>query len=307
MPMGAFDSSPFSKASDPASYWPGVPGDPGLVNYRGLHDQSLPIGSNFGFPPRQDLLLSANPHGDSSQLGSTPGYHHNRSSPYQIPNSEPVRTVMAASNPPRRTLPPGPPHAFSWPAQMPLAQQPGQNRHMSLPPSRAGSVGPDDILAPEEIINPLGAMSNMAGLVEAAVERAREEQLEKAANSVISPSKRAMETGPATESSDTARSIKIPRFSAPSPTGPAVIESQNIPPTSGPAKRMMKTKKKHIHAYPDAVAEGFVSEAEGRELMQMYVDLPLSFWVAFLDRSSFYDGASSFIPCYDPDVDTWEA
>ena len=275
MTMGAYDSSTFGNSSDPASFWTGVPGHPSLMTYKGLHDQSLPIGPNFGFPPRQDLLPSSNPHGDGSQLASASGYHRNRSSPYQLPNSEPARAVPAESNFHRRTLPPGPPHAFSWPAQVPLAQQSSQNRHMSLPPSRAGSVGPDDILAPEEIINPLGAMSNMAGLVEAAVERAREEQVERAVKSVISPSKRAMETLPTTDTSDAARSTKMPRFSAPSPTGPVVIEAQNIPPTSGPARRKVTTKKKHIHAYPDAVAEGFVSEEEGRELMQMYVDLCL--------------------------------
>lgn len=102
--------------------------------------------------------------------------------------------------------------------------------YMSLPPSRAVSESPDDILAPEEIINPLGALSNMAGLVEAAVERAKEEQ-----------------------------GSPVDLRQRPTQSGPSITENQ------GPKKR----KRVHIHAYPDAVGEGLVSDSEGRELVKM--------------------------------------
>ena len=120
---------------------------------------------------------------------------------------------------------------------------------ISIPPSRLGSPGADeDILGPEEITNPLGALDNMAGLVEAAVERAREEQ---------SPLKRPSE-------SKDERPVKKTRFSPEHPSGPIITEAQNLPPT-----RKRRSKRTHIHAYPDAVSEGYVSEAEGRELMAM--------------------------------------
>lgn len=146
---------------------------------------------------------------------------------------------------PRRPPPPAPTHSESWP------QAQTRNMHMSLPPSRGGSVTPDDILAPGEIINPLGAMTNMAGLVEAAVHRARNEGLD--------GSVQAME-----ESSSNMRRRPSPGM----PHGPVVVEAQNLPAQSTRDKKKI-TKQRHIHAYPDAVEEGFVTEQEGRELMAM--------------------------------------
>jgi hypothetical protein len=137
---------------------------------------------------------------------------------------------------------------------------------MSLPPSRAGSVGPEDILGPEEIINPLGAMSSMAGLVEAAVERAREEQ-EKSGSGQSSGSEKRGSDGSGGADAST-RPKKKARFSSSPPTGPTVVEWQNLPP--GSAKEKGKGKKKtHVHMYPDAVTEGLVSEEEGKEMMSM--------------------------------------
>jgi len=140
---------------------------------------------------------------------------------------------------------------------------------MSLPPSRAGSEGPDDILAPDEIINPLGSMSNMAGLVEAAVERAREERGRASASPVAA--KRM-----SVDSSDHAmdeRGLKKARFSSNPTSGgtpaPAVVEAQGLPQTLAPSKPKSKRKKTHTHAYPDCVDEGIVSEEEARELMGM--------------------------------------
>lgn len=162
--------------------------------------------------------------------------------------------------------------AFDWPPSSTTAQQPQQpqqpekQRHMSLPPSRAGSVGPEDILGPEEIINPLGAMSSMAGLVEAAVERAREEQ-EKGGSGQSSGSEKRGSDGSGGADAST-RPKKKARFSPSPPTGPTVVEWQNLPP--GSAKEKGKGKKKtHVHMYPDAVTEGLVSEEEGKEMMSM--------------------------------------
>ncbi len=53
------------------------------------------------------------------------------------------------------------------------------------------------------------------------------------------------------------------------PHGPTIQESQNLPPQSSKDRARKAAKKTHIHAYPDIVEEGFVSEAEGRELMNM--------------------------------------
>lgn len=132
---------------------------------------------------------------------------------------------------------------------------------MSLPPSRAGSVGAEDILGPDHITNPLGAMSNMAGLVEAAVARARDDAAEGSAKEKSS-SKR---TG---DQSDNSGPTKKTRFSPTEPSGPTVLETQQLP-WKGTSKGKGKAKRKHIHAYPDAVAEGLVSEEEGRELIAL--------------------------------------
>ncbi|WVQ98787.1 hypothetical protein IAU59_005918 [Kwoniella sp. CBS 9459] len=168
-----------------------------------------------------------------------------------------------------------------------------QTQHMSLPPSRAGSVGPDDILGPEEIINPLGQMSNMAGLVEAAVERAREEQAKASSQDGASPLKRSgsdMEKVATTEES--AKPTKKARFTSPQPPGTAqiVYENQNLPPRPIVPGSKRSPMKPHIHDFPDVVTEGFVSEAEGRELLNI-----------------FYSGSSNFIPCFDPINDTWDS
>ena len=94
-------------------------------------------------------------------------------------------------------------------------------------------------MGPEKINAPLESMSNMAGLVEAAVERAREERVNPNAKRQI-------------EGAD--RPIKKARF--------------GDEPVSG---RKMKLRKTHVHAYPDVVDEGIVGEAEAKELFGMWV------------------------------------
>ncbi|KAL1406859.1 hypothetical protein Q8F55_006268 [Vanrija albida] len=169
-------------------------------------------------------------------------------------------------------------------------QPPQSDRHMSLPPSRAGSEGPDDILAPEDIINPLGTMSNMAGLVEAAVERARQEQ-RSTPIAVQPPGPPGVQKREADHQDDGQPQQKKARFSDHiSPKPPAVVEAQGLPQTLAPPKPKSKVKKTHVHAYPDVVDEGYVSEEEARELMGLY-----------------YTGSCNFLPCYDPTFDTWES
>lgn len=138
------------------------------------------------------------------------------------------------------------------------------------------------MLGPDDIVAPLGAMSNMAGLVEAAVERAREEKARGDSVSASTPGKR--------ESDDDKGGIQKKARMSFSSDGPAVVEAQGLPQTLAPPKPKSKVKKTHVHAYPDAVELGIVSEEEGRELMSIY-----------------YSGSSNFIPCYDPSFDTWES
>ena len=187
---------------------------------------------NFGFPPKQEILIA--PRFDGSEPGSTPSYR-SQASPY-VP-LDAFKHIGGM---------PGLPVDFLRAApSVPL---------QSLPPSRLGSPGADqDILAPEEITNPLGALSNMAGLVEAAVERAREEG---------TPLKRPMEAVPDMP-------YKKARFDHDEPLGPTITETQNLAPSGS---RKGKGKRTHIHAYPDAVSEGYISEDEGKELLQMSVN-----------------------------------
>ncbi|WVW83043.1 hypothetical protein I302_105060 [Kwoniella bestiolae CBS 10118] len=188
------------------------------------------------------------------------------------PPTEPRRPVVLDENLRRQSVPVGIPTIPAWPLGH-LAEQEHHTRHMSLPPSRAGSMGPEDILGPEEIINPLGEMSNMAGLVEAAVERAREEQANSGSTNGGTPMKRSgsdMErSGSGNEEKKTA---KRARFVPPHPVayGPVIYENQNLPPVPmGPGFKA-GPKRQHIHAFPDVVTEGLVSEEEGREMLQIY-------------------------------------
>lgn len=163
----------------------------------------------------------------------------------------------------RRPLPPpsssgsagSPWQVFATPGANP------SNQHLSLPPSRAGSETPEDFLAPDDIVGPLGAMSNMAGLVEAAVERAREER-----SSISSPVGAKRSSLAEGDGSTDDRGTKRARFGS---NIPAVVEAQGLPQTLAPTKPKSKVKRTHVHAYPDCVDSGFVSEEEARELMGM--------------------------------------
>jgi hypothetical protein len=147
------------------------------------------------------------------------------------------------------------------PASAYLQQHTHQAIDMSLPPSRAGSVGAEDILGPDHITNPLGAMSNMAGLVEAAVKRAKDESGDSSTDN--GNGKR---TGGERESDGP---VKKTRFSPTEPSGPSVVEIQQLPWKGSSSKAKSRSKRKHIHAYPDAVAEGLVSEEEGKEMLAL--------------------------------------
>ncbi|KAL7424072.1 hypothetical protein Q5752_001657 [Cryptotrichosporon argae] len=223
-------------------------------------------------PPPQTLNPSTSLH--YSPSGVTPPFHAS------VSTISPYATQLAGSA-----------DAYGSPAHAPKALRPAwpsvprQEVHMSLPPSRAGSEAPADILAADEIVNPLGTMSNMAGLAEAAVKLARERE--------ASTSETPDEHGRAAQHDGTAKRdaageagapVKRARFNS---VPHAVVES---PQSVSTGKGRSRSKKTHVHAYPDAVTEGFVSEEEGRELMRI-----------------FYAGSSNFIPCFDPTFDTWEA
>lgn len=143
------------------------------------------------------------------------------------------------------------------------------NQHLSLPPSRSGSETPDDFLTAEGITAPLGAMSNMAGLVEAAVERAREERSSQSPANLLKRASFGDDDGSMDD-----RGAKKAKLGSNAPAvvegqGPAVVEAQGLPQTLAPPKPKSKVKKTHVHAYPDCVGAGFVTEEEGRELLGM--------------------------------------
>lgn len=148
----------------------------------------------------------------------------------------------------------------------------------SLPPSRSGSEAPEDILGAEEIINPLGSMSKMAGLVEAAVERAREEENRSDDDPSVASLKRS-------RSRENLGSRKARRGSQ-----RVIIEAQGLPQPVTDEGPKPRTQKAHIHSLLDVVDEGMVSEEEARELMAIY-----------------FQGSSHFVPCYDPQHDTWDS
>lgn len=128
----------------------------------------------------------------------------------------------------------------------------------SLPTSRGGSETPDDILAPEEIINPLGSMSTMAGAVEAAVKQSK-----------TGGGEGGKRGNDAQDGALPGRPAKKSRQSPILPHGPVIREAQNLPPQSSKDRVKKAGKKTHIHAYPDIVEEGLITEQEGRELMAM--------------------------------------
>lgn len=216
------------------------------MSHRSPSYSAFPPGTvNFGFPPRQDVGS------DTASINS-----RNQPSPYNI------LTTSDAARPSPQDLSTME-GAFRRPALPASTLTHTQNllaNEISLPPSRAGSVGAEDILGPDHITNPLGAMSNMAGLVEAAVARARDDAAEGSKEN--NSSKRGA------DHSESAGPVKKTRFSPTEPSGPTVLETQQLP-WKGTGKGKGKAKRKHIHAYPDAVAEGLVSEEEGRELIAL--------------------------------------
>jgi hypothetical protein len=102
-------------------------------------------------------------------------------------------------------------------------------------------------------------MASMAGLVEAAVERAREER---GRTSPIATKRQSLDVDATLDD----RNSKRARFSS---NPPAVVEAQGLPQTLAPPRPKSKVKKTHVHAYPDCIDEGIVSDDEGRELMDL--------------------------------------
>ena len=146
----------------------------------------------------------------------------------------------------------------------PLDKTENDRPYSTLPPSRAVSLGPDE-LDSEGITNPLGAMSSMAGLVEAAVERAREEQAKAMARDRSSSSRKRSPEQPAVGS----RGSKKSRIGDHQATGHMITENQNLPPVLPGQRGKDKSQQTHTHSFPDAVEEGIVPESEGCELVKL--------------------------------------
>jgi hypothetical protein len=133
---------------------------------------------------------------------------------------------------------------------------------LSLPPSRAGSETPEEAINDSVINNPLGSMSSMAVIAEAAVERAREER----DNDPASGGRKRQASEDSAQAKEAAK-----RFKQSFAEADAVGMSQDVTneaEANGDGKPK-KSKRRHVHAFPDVVFEGLVSEDEGRELMGM--------------------------------------
>lgn len=188
-----------------------------------------------------------------------------------------------------------------------------RSNELSAIPSPAGSDAEDeDPLAPSQIMAPLGNMSSMAGLAEAAVERARAERLLSAGGDTKGAVDESKEiTLPDASPLDDSRSAKRARlddhgFAIPEqPLRPKTLTSaglQDYPGASllGAAPRPVSTDivrtskgkhtRRHVHAFPDVIALGLVSEQEARELFELY-----------------FSGSNNFMPVFDPEYDTWDA
>jgi hypothetical protein len=129
---------------------------------------------------------------------------------------------------------------------------------MSLPPSRGGSEEPEDVLAIKEISNPLGVMSNMAGLVEEAAQRSK-----------ASPKDPKLGEGPGAQYEDAVRlspeqprATKRARLASPPVTG--TQDDWHLKDSSSNNRIGRK-----IQGDVDPVAAGLITEQEGRELMRV--------------------------------------
>lgn len=188
-------------------------------------------------PPRTDHFAVGNGH--RSILQSDP---------------EPDTGLGGSRNNDRLGIQPGRRWQHDWPdtrAQPPVT-------YMSLPPSRGGSEEPEDVLAIKEISNPLGVMSNMAGLVEEAAQRSK-----------ASPKDPKLGEGPGAQYEDAVRlspeqprATKRARLASPPVTG--TQDDWHLKDSSSNNRIGRK-----IQGDVDPVAAGLITEQEGRELMRV--------------------------------------
>lgn len=185
-------------------------------------------------------------------------------------NASPRDGLMAspANRPsvdPHRPHPLGQAYSLPWQANNPATAPSGRGvTSLSLPPSRAGSETPEEAINDTVINNPLGSMSSMAVIAEAAVERAREER-----DRTTSNAGRKREHS---EESAQSKEAAAKRFKQSFAEADAVGMSQDVMADAGETNgdgKAKKAKRRHVHAFPDVVFEGLVSEEEGRELMGM--------------------------------------
>ncbi|KAJ9092612.1 hypothetical protein QFC19_008650 [Naganishia cerealis] len=215
----------------------------------------------------------------------------------------------------------------------------GANTGGGTTPSGSDVEDEADPLAPASIMDPLGSMSSMAGLAEAAVERARAEKLfvlqnqrqdeetsrREGDNLGMGRSRDSREEeiksldfgAKPMDSGDTDQPRKRRRLDSATgpvegksfaiPIDPALMQPptplgsnnqyhtqppENLPRGVIESRRYGKGKQKvrsHVHAFPDIVDLGLVSETEARELFDL-----------------FFSGSSNFLPVYDPTYDSWD-
>lgn len=217
-------------------------------------------------------------------------------------------TALAAA----RFLNPTTPSVSGLTGLLPVQQNSNKrvrSHNVSANLSPGGSdVEGEDPLDPSQIMDPLGSMSSMAGLAEAAVERARAERLAMGKDESKETVLASLQTL-AAEANESGRPSKRPRlddhgFAIPdqpphrNQSGvdfsdyPASLLGTTSRPVSTDVVRTNKGKqtRRHIHAFPDVIALGIVQEREARELFDLY-----------------FSGSNNFMPVFDPEVDTWDS
>ncbi|KAL7423972.1 hypothetical protein Q5752_001557 [Cryptotrichosporon argae] len=140
--------------------------------------------------------------------------------------------------------------------------------HRSLPPSPRGGSEDHDVLAIKEIDNPLGVMSSMAELVEAAVQRARDE----------------------VGNGGTGNGGKRP----PVDDGPSVVKRARKSVSTGaenkPDVQLFAIRQAKREAWIDAIDAGVITEAQGREFLEI-----------------FLSGSVQIAGLLDPQRDNWDS
>jgi hypothetical protein len=194
----------------------------------------------------------------------------------------------------------------------PNATTPRTKRHESRYIHGSSNASPyasegeeEDALNPGMIMAPLANMSSMAGLAEAAVERARAERIGKSdgVGALKEEGDRKPTPGfpPLPIEMDEERGDSQPKkkrklsdtsFAVPADPIERAVAARDPPGIILESHRLGNEKKtrKHVHAFPDVAALGLVGEEEARTLFDLY-----------------FQGSNAFLPIFDPVYDTWDS